>query len=169
MTTVFRTRREKIFSAALISIIIGAAFLKAIGGNPSSAGAFSLSQYQLLKPAEELVSCHTVPFDDRWASIEIYYSRPQSKNSDSHFIIWNGVIGGNGQIQPTQKWQKQIPIQPRQTHSGSEYTIRICVSADSKTTHPTDFQIKSTESLVKALSRKFDIQQTSITLPQNWW
>ena len=72
---------------------------------------------------------------------------------------------------------------------GSEQTIYICVIADDKDTRPvsnsttgnmiqkgkisngarpTDFQIKRTEALVEALSRRFNIRPGAIHYPDNW-
>jgi len=80
-----------------------------------------------------------------------------------HFIICNGRVGHDGQIQPTEKWQRQS--------SGIHYskqTIRICVIADDNAKTPTDFQIKRTEALVEELCREFHIQPESIRYPADW-
>jgi len=66
-----------------------------------------------------------------------------------HFIICNGRVGHDGQIQPTEKWQRQS--------SGIHYskqTILICVIADDNAKTPTDFQIKRTEALVEELVQR---------------
>jgi len=80
-----------------------------------------------------------------------------------HFIICNGRVGHDGQIQPTEKWQQQS--------SASHYSkknIRICVIVDDEAKTPTDFQIKRTEALVEELCRKFHIQPEYIRYPADW-
>jgi hypothetical protein len=50
----------------------------------------------------------------------------------------------------------------------SKQTIYIGVIADDEATQPTDLQIRRTEALVEALSRKFNIRPESIHYPDNW-
>jgi len=80
-----------------------------------------------------------------------------------HFVICNGRVGHDGQIEPTEKWQQQSLVEHY-----SKQTICICVIADDKAKTPTDFQIKRTEALVEELSRKFQIQPESIRYPAGW-
>ncbi len=80
-----------------------------------------------------------------------------------HFIICNGRVGHDGQIEPTEKWQQQSLVEHY-----SKQSIRICVIADDKAKTPTDFQIKRTEALAEELSRKFHIQPESIRYPAGW-
>lgn len=175
-----RTRSAKVFLAALISVAIGAAILKSLGNNPIPAGAFSLSDYYRLEPIEKVISPRTAQSSSRWNRIEVYYSGTKAGNIEQlaslsglaspedincHFVICNGLGGGDGQIQSTEKWQRQWSVIPTQTRHGSGQTIRICIIAAGKTDRPTDFQIKRTEALVEALYRKFDIQRESIYYP----
>lgn len=177
-----QSRSTKVLTAGLISIGILAVVLKILGNNPPPAGAFSLSEYYHLAPIEKVISSNIARTSRHWNSIEISYinTKPivinkQSSRSDLvnydvlnyHFIVWNGLIGGNGQIQSTEKWQRQLSITPGRKWYGSEQTIHIGVMADDKITYPTDFQIKRTEALVEALSRRFDIQSESIYYPDN--
>lgn len=177
-------RRTKVFAAALISIVILAVALKSLNSSPPPAGAFSLSEYYHLAPVEKVISSNISQTSRHWNSIEINYTNTkpivinkQSSRSDlvnydvlnCHFIVWNGLVGGNGQIQSTEKWQKQLLTIPGRTWYGSEQTIRIGVIADDKINYPTDFQTKRTEALVEVLSRMFDIKSESIYYPGNWW
>ncbi len=117
-------------------------------------------------------------------------SRIENQESRCHFVVCNGSIGHDGQILPTEIWQRQCPphqlYQCGQSQTGdsqrsigggqlvrsktptSEQTIYIRVIADDKVTRPTDFQIKRTEALVEGLSRKFNIRPESIHYPDNW-
>jgi len=174
-----QSRSTKVFAAALISIGIGAIILNILDKSPPPAGAFSLSEYYHLAPVEKVISYNIARTSHHWNSIKISYSNTKPIGTDKqsaqsslvnyHFIIWNGLIGEDGQIQPTWKWQKQKSIKPFRSRDGSEKTIHICIIADGKITYPTDCQIKRTEMLVEALSRRFDIQPASIYYPPNWW
>lgn len=85
-----------------------------------------------------------------------------------HFVVCNGIGGCDGQIQPTEKWHKQCSIIPGQTNHSSDQAIHICVIADSKTSQPSDVQIKRVEALVEALHRKFNIEPEAICYPEDW-
>ena len=103
-----------------------------------------------------------------------------------HFIICNGNGGHDGLIQPTEKWQRQSCIMSEQSQDRlflagqsrndepssydiiPEQTIYICVIADSKTTLPTNFQVKRAEELAGELCRKFNIQPEYIRYPESW-
>jgi len=192
------SRQTKVFVILLASLTVAAVVLMTLGNNPPSAGAFCLSRYYRLEPVEKTIMSRTAQFSGRWNYIEIYYSGTEAGNIEHlaslsglvgsedinpvgdakekisngvncHFVVCNGLGGGNGQIQTTEKWQRQRSIITGQAWNGSGQTIRICVIADGKIARPTDFQIKSVEALVEALDRKFDIQPESICYPSDWW
>jgi hypothetical protein len=132
---------------------------------------------------EKAIDSQAAQHRDRWNCIEVYYSGTKAGNIEqlaslsglaspddinSHFVICNGLGGNDGQIQPTEKWHRQWSIIPGRTWYGSGQTVRICVIADSKTTRPTDCQVRRTEALVEGLCRKFDIQTQSIHYPSGW-
>lgn len=176
-------REAKIFAALLVSMTAGAIALMVLGNNPPSAGAFCLSRYYHLDPIEEVISSRAAQSPRSWNCIEIYHSATKAGNVEQlvslsglacpedincHFVVCNGLGGDDGQIQPTEKWQRQWSIIPGQTWHGNRQTIRICIIADGKTARPTDFQIKRLEALVEQLQRKFDIQPDAIYYPTNW-
>ena len=176
-------RVAKVLAALLISMTTGAIVLMALGNDPPSAGPFCLSSYYRLDPIEKAISSQAAHSPHRWNCIEIYNSATKAGNIEQlaslsglaspedincHFVICNGLGAGDGQIQPTEKWQRQWSIIPGQTWYGSSQTIRICVIADDKTVRPTNFQIKRIEALVEELSRKFNIQPEYIYYPSNW-
>lgn len=192
-----RSRQTKVLITLLFSIILGAIILNALGHNPPSAGAFCLSRYYRLAPVEKSILSRAAQFPGLWKRIEIYYSdsycdnavaygsnrRVEQLNSlggitdhgdiGCHFIICNGQIGRDGQIQPTKKWKKQLPINPEspnqeQSATDNGQTIYISIIADGKTAGPTNIQIKRTEALVEQLCRKFNIQPESVLYPSNW-
>jgi hypothetical protein len=176
-------REAKVFAALVVSMTVGTAVLMALGDNPPSAGAFCLSNYYRLEPIERVITSRTVQSADRWNRIEIYYSGTKAgnikqlsslnglTNSDDincHFVICNGLGAADGQIQPTERWQRQLSIIPDRARNGSSRTIRICVISDGKTTLPTDCQMKRGDALVDGLHRKFNIQPESIYYPSGW-
>ena len=187
------SRETKVLVVLGVSIILAAIILNALGHNPPSAGAFCLSRYYRLGSVKKAIRSRAGQLPGRWSRIEIYYSGTEPGNIESafgeasdvgadehinpvrdtkenvsngvncHFIICNGRVGHDGQIQPTEKWQQQSFV----THY-SKQSIRICVIADDKAKTPTDFQIKRTEALVEELSRRFHIQPESIRYPADW-
>ncbi len=178
-----RPRVEKVLVVLLVSMTAGAIVLMALGNNPPSAGPFCLSSYYRLDPVENAIVSQAAQSPDRWNRIEVYYSGTRAGNLeqlvslngltsaediDCHFCLCNGLGGDDGQIQATEKWQKQWSIIPGRTWYGSSQTIRICVIADNKTTHPTDLQIKRAEALAEGLCRKFDITPESVYYPSDW-
>jgi len=178
-----QSREAKVFAALLISITAGAIVLMALGNNPPPAGAFCLSRYYRLEPVEKAISSRASQPSSRWNCIEIYYSVTKAGNIEQlaslsglvspedincHFCVCNGLGGGDGQIQSTEKWQRQWSITPGRTWCGSGQTIRICIIADGKTSFPTDFQRKRTEALVEKLCRKFGIRPESVCYPSDW-
>ncbi len=187
------SRETKVLVVLGVSIILAAIILNALGHNPPSAGAFCLSRYYRLGSVKKAIRSQADQLPGRWSRIEIYYNGTESGNMESafgkssdvdaeeninpvrdtkekvsngvncHFIICNGRVGHDGQIQPTEKWQQQSLV----SHY-SKQTIRICVIVDDKAKTPTDFQIKRTEALVEELCRKFHIQPESIRYPADW-
>ncbi|MHC4751227.1 MAG: peptidoglycan recognition protein family protein [Planctomycetota bacterium] len=190
-----QSRQTRVLTALLVSITLGAIILNSLGRNPPPAGAFCLSKYYHLVPVEKTVLCREAQLVGRWKRIKIYYSGSDSRvtsipeksseqldslssvagqeDNNCHFIICNGRIGHDGQILPTEKWQRQLPVNRQslnqmQKASEKKHTIYICVIANGKTTSPTDFQIKRTEALVAELCRKFSILPESIYYPYDW-
>ena len=186
------SRETKVLVILGVSIIVGAIILNALGHNPPSAGAFCLSRYYRLGSVKKAILSRADPLPGRWSRIEIYYSGTESGDIEQlastsdvgehehinpvreqnekvsngfncHFVICNGRVGHDGQIEPTEKWQKQSSV----AHC-SKQTIRICVIVDDKSKTPTDLQIKRTEALVEELCRKFHIQPEFIRYPGDW-
>jgi hypothetical protein len=178
-----QARVEKVLVILLASMTIGAISLMALGHNPPSAGPFSLWTYYRLDPIQTAISSRAAQSPDRWNRIEIYYSGTKAGNIEHlallsgltgsedinfHFCLCNGLGGEEGQIQSTEKWQRQLPLIPGRNWYGSSQTIRICVIGDGKTTHLTDCQIKRLETLLDGLCKKFSIRPESIYYPNDW-
>jgi len=178
-----QSRVAKVLTALLVSMTTGAVVLMALGNNPPSAGAFCLSSYYRLGPVKEAIPSRVCQLPDRWNRIEIYYSGTEAGNIEYlasvqglaspedlnyHFVICNGFGGLDGQVQPTERWQRQWSSILDRSWYGSPATIRICVIADGKNAHPTNCQVKRTEALIEGLCRVFTIQPQSIYYPGNW-
>ena len=176
-------RVTKVLACLLLSMTTGAIVLLALGNNPPSAGPFCLSTYYRLDPVEKSLLSRNPMSPDRWNSIEIYYSNTKAGNIrqlvalsglaspddiNCHFVICNGSGGRDGEIMAAEKWQRQWSIVPSQKWYGSNQTIRICLIADGKTVHPTDFQRKRLDALIEVLSRKFNIRPQNVYHPNNW-
>jgi len=161
----------------------GAVVLMALGNHPPSAGAFCLSTYYRLDPLVQAVESRVAQAPGRWECVEVYYSGTKAGNIDQlasisglassddincHFVICNGLGANDGQIQTTEKWQKQWSVIPDHTWYGSSRTVRVCIVADGKSVRPTDFQIKRAEALVDGLAKKNSIAPSKIFYPNNW-
>jgi hypothetical protein len=176
-------RLARVLAALLVSMTAGAIVLMVLGNNPPSAGPFCLSSYYRLDPVGKAIQSRAAQSPARWNRIEIYYSGTKAGNIEQlaslmglagpedincHFCLCNGLGSGDGQIQTTEKWQKQWSIIPGRNWYGTGQTIRICIIADGKTTRPTDYQFKRTDALVERLCRKFDVAPASIYYPSDW-
>ena len=167
-------RNARVFGATVAAIVVGGALLRLLGGNPPAAGAFSLSGYYQLESAEDAISSRAEQFIGRWHRIEVYCGDAFAVPDDPagpccHFVVFSRSASEDGEAAATENWQRQLSIAPNQTWTGTERTIRICVSVDGTIGRPTDSQIKKTEAVVEALSRRFDIPTSAIDYPANWW
>jgi hypothetical protein len=183
-----QSRQTKVLVVLLVSIVLCTIILNVLGHNPPSAGAFCLSQYYRLVPVEKLVRSREVQRPGYWKWIEIYYSEDDVANRaasgslssvsgqeeiDCHFIIYNGLIGHDGRIKPTEKWNRQLaanrPADNNRRHARQyEQTIYICIITNGQNPQPTNSQIKRAEVLAEELCREFNIKSESILYPNNW-
>jgi hypothetical protein len=176
-------RVTKVLAVLLVSMTTGAVLLMALGNHPPSAGPFCLSTYYRLDGIQQAINSRVTQAPGRWESVEIYFSGTKAgnvaqlaslsglANSDDincHFVICNGLGGSDGQIQTTEKWQKQWSVIPDHTWYGSSRTVRICLVADGRNIRPTNAQIKRTEALVESLAMKFNVPASKIFYPTNW-
>jgi len=178
-----QSRVAKVLAVLLISMTTGAIVLMSLGSNPPSAGPFCLSSYYRLCPIDKAIAAQETLVQHRWNQIEVYYnqakvgnleqlaslnglSRPEDLNC--HFVVCNGLGGGDGQILSTEKWQKQWSCIPARGWFGNAKTIRICVIGGHKANRATNCQRKRVEALVETLYQKFDVQPEKINYPADW-
>ncbi|MHC4425163.1 MAG: peptidoglycan recognition protein family protein [Planctomycetota bacterium] len=178
-----QARVAKVLATLLASMTTGAIVLMALGHNPPSAGPFSLWTYYRLDPVKKAISSRAAQSPSRWNRIEIHYSGTKTGNIEQlalldgltstedincHFCLCNGLGGRDGQIEPTERWQRQWSAIPGRTWYGSGQTVRICIIADGKTTYPTDCQLKRLQVLAEGLCKRFAIRPESIRYPNDW-
>lgn len=176
-------RVAKVLTALLISMTAGTIILMLMQHSPPPAGAFCLSSYYRLTPVNKALKSDVPHSQNRWNSIEIYYSQTKAGNIKQltalaglsnpedinyHFVLCNGLGGRNGLIQTTEKWKRQWSIIPTHNTLDSGQTISICIIADGRDAMPTDFQVKRTEELTEEICRNFDVQPGAIRFPENW-
>ena len=176
-------RVAKVLVALLVSMTLGAVVLMALGNHPPQGGPFCLSSYYKLDSVRDALVSRAAQTPTRWNSVEIYYSGTKAGNIEQlaslaglassdqlncHFCLCNGAGGPDGQIQTTERWQKQWASRPTPNWHGTNQTIRICIISDGKVQFPSDCQMKRTEALVERLSRKFSIPADSVYYPNNW-
>jgi len=178
-------------------MVTGAAILNAMSHNPLTASAFCLSRYYDLTPVEESLGGRAIQFPHRWKRIEIRCDNngdlqtgstdgsgilpAQSGPSESaskrqaencHFIVCDGYVGDDGQIQPTANWLGQS-ASDRNTKDRSEslesleQTIYISIATNNERTAPTELQIRRTEALVEELCRRCRIEPEDIRYPSS--
>jgi len=166
-------RVVKVLAALLISMTVGAFVLMALGNNPPSAGPFCLSAYYRLDAVDHAIQSRACQVPHRWDVMEIYFSGTKrgslqqpagTADLNCHFLICNGVGGGDGEIQASELWQKQWSLPPSRMWQGTGKTIRICLIGDGVAA-PTDSQMKRLEMLLEALCRKFGLSADSVCLP----
>ena len=191
-----QSRQTKVLVALLVSIVLCTIILNVLGHNPPSAGAFCLSQYYRLVPVEKLIRSREVQRPRYWKWIEIYYSEGGSgdrvasgsnmqveqsgslsnvsgqEEIDCHFIIYNGLTGHDGQIKPTEKWNRQLPANRladsnKRRARQNEQTIYISIVTNGQNPQFTNFQIKRAEVLADELCREFNIKSESILYPDS--
>lgn len=182
---VFRSRQTTVLVVLVVSMIVGAIILGALGHHPPSAGAFCLSDYHRLMPVKTIVLCRTTQSPERWNRIEIYRTSEIEKldslkrivrniDTNCHFVLCNGRIGGDGQIYATEKWKQQVSVNRPSYHNiwqgvRDERTIFVCVITNGPKDRPTNYQMKRTEILVLELCRRLGIPSQSVRYPENWW
>ena len=176
-------RTAKVLAALLASMTVGAIVLMALGNNAPSAGAFCLASYYKLKPIEEVVECQVGTSAKRWSKIEIYYSKTKGGNLEQlaslaghsnsgdvnfHFVVCNSFGETDGQVQASEKWQRQWSCAAGGSWPGGNKTIRIYLIGQGEFSNISDCQLTRTTSLVEELCRKFKIKISSVKYPKDW-
>ena len=172
-----RNRSVTVLFSLIASMTVGAFVLMAMDDHRPITGAYSLSSYLRLDPAEEVVKNTLTVNSGHWDQVQIYYSNTSGGNADElalltdlangtkvqfHFMVGNGNGAEDGAIQAGEFWKLQRLCQ------GRNGIVRVCVISDGRSESVTDCQLKRTNALVESLIRTFDISPRSIHYPVNW-
>ena len=119
--------------------------------------------------------------EKRWTAIVIHHSATENGNAaifdkwhreSNHwegigydFVIGNGTDSGNGEVEVTFRWQRQIPG----AHCGgtpgnwaNEDAVGICLVGNFNRTSPTSLQMQSLSRLVRFLQNRYGISKSRI-------
>lgn len=119
--------------------------------------------------------------EKEWTAIVIHHSATEKGNAaifdkwhkeNNHwegigydFVIGNGTDSGDGQVEVTFRWQRQIPG----AHCGgtpknwaNEEGIGICLVGDFSRTNPTERQMQSLVKLIRFLQQQYEIPKSRI-------
>ena len=174
-----RNRSVTVLFSLIASMTVGALVLMALDNHRpiTGRGAYSLSSYLRLDPAENAVKNTATKARADWDQVQIYYSNTSGGNADElalltglangtkdqfHFVIGNGNGAEDGAIQAGEFWKLQRLCQ------GRNGLVRICVISDGRAESVTDCQLKRTGALVESLMRTFTISPGNIHYPLNW-
>lgn len=115
----------------------------------------------------------------QWTHIDVRLSGTSSGNAASlaevsaargvrgppdHFVICNGLGGGDGEIEVTSRWQSQRPA-VYAMNGGNDRTVSIAVVADGRNGQPSTMQIQQLTRLLAALQRRLGIAPDHVTVP----
>jgi hypothetical protein len=115
--------------------------------------------------------------DGRWKSIFIHHSRTPSGSATTlaaqasgladHFVICNGIGGGDGELQISQRWTQQSPpgLTPGLERIDQD-CISICLIGDFNRLAPTAAQQQRLSNLVSALQHRLVIPADDVTVVQ---
>jgi len=174
---VARNRSVTVLFSLIASMTIGALVLMVLDNQSPITGAYSLSSYLRLDPAQNAVNNTVTPHLGQWNQVQIYYSNTPGGNADElalltdlangtkaqfHFVIGNGNGAEDGAIQAGEFWKLQRLCR------GRDGVVRVCVISDGRIESVTDCQLKRTGALVESLIRTLDISPRNVHYPINW-
>ncbi len=172
-----RNRNVTVLFSLIASMTVGALVLMALDNPRPITGAYSLSSYLRLDPAENMVKNTLTVSPGYWDRVEVYYSRTDGGNADElalltdlangtkaqfHFVIGNGNGAEDGAIEAGEYWKFQ------RLCSGRNGVVRVCVISDGRSESVTNCQINRTNALVETLIRTFGISSRNIHYPASW-
>ena len=170
-------RNVTVLFSLIASMTIGALVLMALDNHRPITGAYSLSSYLRLDPAEDMVKNTLTVTPSHWNRVEVYYSRTAGGNADElalltdlsngtkaqfHFVVGNGNGAEDGAIEAGNFWKLQ------RLCNGRNGVVRVCVISDGRSESVTDCQVNRTNALVETLIRTFGISPRQIQYPASW-
>jgi hypothetical protein len=79
-----------------------------------------------------------------------------------HFVVGNGQPMGDGEIQPTFRWQQQLAGAHAGRREENERGIGICLIGDFEVHEPTSKQVEAVSRLVKTLASRYAIERQRV-------
>lgn len=126
--------------------------------------------------------CHTDVNENRWKYIVVHHSATAKGNAARfdhyhrekrgweyglayHFVIGNGSFSGDGEIEVSERWKKQIHGAHTANMDCNRVAIGICLVGDFENEGtPTDNQFESLVGLIQYLSGRYNISLSDILL-----
>ena len=114
-----------------------------------------------------IVIHHSATTNGNAASFD-YYHRKKRKWEHGlayHFVIGNGSLSGDGEIEASNRWKKQIHGAHTANMECNRIAIGVCLVGNFENGGtPTNDQFESLVNLIQYLSRKYDIPLANILL-----
>lgn len=79
-----------------------------------------------------------------------------------HFVVGNGQKMGDGEVQATFRWHKQLPGAHAGNRDHNDNGIGICLIGNFDQAPPTDRQVAAVRGLVKALAERYAISRDGL-------
>jgi len=120
------------------------------------------------EPAENIVG-QKYPFSD-WRYITLHHSATLQGNAERfdryhrrrgmgglfyHFVIGNGTLSDDGQIEVGWRWEKQTQVE-------RAYDVQICLVGNFNQQQVTEAQLTSLVDLINVLRKQYDIQLSNV-------
>jgi hypothetical protein len=79
-----------------------------------------------------------------------------------HFVVGNGQKMGDGEVQATFRWHKQLPGAHAGNRKHNENGIGICLIGNFDQSPPTDRQMTALRGLIKALAERYSLSREAL-------
>lgn len=110
---------------------------------------------------------HSASAEDSLETIDRYHREVRGWDGCGyHFVIGNGTLSGDGEIQVSERWLQQKHGAHTKVSGHPEYNqqgIGICLVGNFEETRPTELQVRAARALVAYLAWRYDIPASHIT------
>jgi hypothetical protein len=163
----------------LVNALIGvlAITLEAAPAEPlSTAAAPSAGDFApTARPRDwnTIVLHHSATAGGSVASIDAVHRRQKDADGKPwlgigyHFVVGNGRSMSDGEIQPTFRWQQQLPGAHAGRRAENEHGIGICLIGNFDVTAPTAKQLAAVRELVRTLAARYAIPRERVVRHQD--
>ncbi len=84
-----------------------------------------------------------------------------------HFVVGNGHSMGDGEIEPTFRWQQQLPGAHAGNREQNEHGIGICLIGNFDEAPPTEKQLAALGDLLRTLTARYSIPRARVLRHQD--